>query len=114
MFCKLEQVFAKMNVPYFRQGSLASIKDYPGSFFTFWNMASNEESFFDNEAHKVVWMYNICYYTNKPETLYSTMDEFISQAREFGFNIFGRGTDIPSDTPTHPGRMIQIAYVQEL
>lgn len=113
MWTKLEEIFEKIGLNYSRQGSYSDASEYPPSFFTFWNFETPEEGHYDNDAHRAIWNWQIYYYTNNPATLYSTMDEFIRLAKEAGFIIEGRGTDIPSDRPDYPGRMITIKYIEE-
>lgn len=114
MWSELEKLFINAGLEYARQGSYSSVNDYPDSFFTFWNYDTPEEGFYDNESNRAVWYWNVYYYTSNPSTLYSVMDDFISQAKAAGFIPEGRGVDIPSDTPTHSGRMVLLKYIQNL
>lgn len=112
MWSKLESVFKKIGLPYDRQGSYSDESEYPISFFTFWNFDTPEDGFYDNEAKKAIWYWQIYFYTRYPNSLYSKMDEFIRVAKEEGFIVEGRGYDIPSDRPDYPGRMITIKYIE--
>lgn len=112
MWAKLEEVFEKIGLPYSRQGSYSDESEYPPSFFTFWNPDTPEEGFYDNEANRAVWYWNIFYYTNDPSTLYSKMDEFANLARETGFIVDGKGYDLSSDRPDYPGRTIRVIYIE--
>lgn len=113
MWSKLEDVFRTMGLDYSRQGSYTDDREYPPSFFTFWNFDIPEDGFFDNEAHRAVWYWQICYYTRFPETLYSRMDEFTELAKAAGFIVEGRGEDVLSDRPDYPGRMVRIKYIED-
>ena len=113
MWSKLEEVFKKTGLDYSRQGSYSEDAEYPSSFFTFWNYDLPEDGFFDNEAHRAIWYWQIYYYTNNPATLYSKVDEFVKLAKEAGFIVEDRGRDIPSDRPDYPGRMITIKYIED-
>lgn len=112
MWIKLEEVFKKTGLEYSRQGSYGEDDEYPESFFTFWNFDTPEEGFYDDEANRSVWYWQVYYYTKDPATLYSKMDEFVRLAKEAGFVVEGRGHDIPSDRPDYPGRMITIKYME--
>lgn len=113
MWSKLEEVFIKLDVPYFRQGSFSSEDDYISpSFFTFWNPDTNDDGFYDNDSHKSIWYWNIYYYTSDPSTLYTGVEDFIKVAKEMGFTVDGRGHDIPSDRPDYSGRTISVIYVE--
>ena len=115
MWSKLEAVFNKIGLPYARQGSFSDESEYPQSFFTFWNTATDEDSFYDDESHKAEWRWNVYYYTNDLSTLYTMLDvEFVKVAKEFGFITEGRCSDVKSDRPDYPGRMIRIIYVETL
>ena len=114
MWSKLEEVFKEIGLPYFRQGSFSDESEYPESFFTFWNPNTKDGAFYDDEAHKSEWHWNVYYYTNDPSTLYSRMEDFIEIAKEVGFIIEGRGFDVKSDRTDYPGRMIRIIYVETL
>ena len=112
MWSKLEEVFKQIGLPYSRQGSYSDESEYPSSFFTFWNFDVPEEGFFDNEANRAVWFWEVYYYTNDPSTIYSQMDVFVKLAKQTGFICEGRGNDIPSDRPDYLGRTITIKYIE--
>lgn len=109
---KLESVFKKTGLDYSRQGSYTDDSEYPTSFFTFWNFDTPEGGFYDNDSHKAVWFWQVYYYTKYPETLYTRMDELVELAKKEGFIPDGRGTDIQSDRPDYPGRMITLKYIE--
>lgn len=113
MWSKLEQVFEKMGLEYSRQGSYSEDAEYPPSFFTFWNFDTPEDGFYDNNAHRAVWYWNVYYYTKDASTLYSKMDEFMKSAKDAGFVLDGKAHDVPSDRPDYPGRMITIKYIEQ-
>lgn len=114
MWKELEKVFEATTLNYHRQGSITEGKKWDKSFYTFWNMDTPEDGFYDNEAHKVVWYWNVYYYSNDPATLYSGLENFISLAKEAGFIVNGRGTDVPSGRPDYVGRMVQVIWVENL
>lgn len=114
MWSKLEEVFEEIGLDYDRQGSYADGREYPPSFFTFWNHNTADEAFYDNKSNKSIWHWNVYYYTNDPATMYTQMDEFVKIAEQKGFIVEGRGFDVRSDRADYVGRMIRIIYIETL
>ena len=112
MFEKLEEIFIELGLPYSRQGSYEEADELPASFFTFWNMDTPEDGFYDNEAHQAVWFWAVYYYTKDPSSIFHKMQEFYIIAKEKGFIPDGRGKDIPSGLPDYSGRMLIIKYIE--
>lgn len=105
----MQEVFKLLNktaLPYFRQGSLAD-KEYPPSFFTFWNVDTPELSFYDNEGRRYNQITQICFYTNDANLIYSKMDEFVKLAKAAGFTC-SRPKDAPSDKANYSGRLVML------
>ena len=50
---KLTKVLESMNYPYFQQGTMNKEEGYPESYFTFKNMSSDGDAFYNNEEHKI-------------------------------------------------------------
>lgn len=98
--------------PVRRQGSLGPEEAYPESFFTFWNNATEGDGFFDNQETRVVWDYDLNFYSTDPELVYSTLEEAKKALRKAGFLMDGLGHDVASDEPTHTGRGIHIIFSQ--
>lgn len=84
------------------QGTMTENETYPDSFVTFFCDGS-EERFFDDESVGTVWSFSVIFYTCDP-SLFSTEPQRIRKAlKAAGFIPQGKGTDILSDEPTHPG-----------
>lgn len=113
MWDKLQEVFEEINLPYSRQGSYVEGRKLPDSFFTFWNADTNGLFHYDDETYKTQWFWYVYFYTIDPEIMYSKLDEFIKLAKVKGFNIDGKGNDIPSDIPHYLGRYIRLTYVED-
>ena len=111
MFEKLEEIFKEMGVDYFRQGSYGD-EEYPAHFFTFWNADTPEGGYYDNEAHKCVYVWYVYFYTNNPSEIYSTLDDFIKRAKGKGFILKSRGNDAPTDDKAFLGRYVVLNYVE--
>ena len=108
----LEEIFKEIGLPYSRQGSYETESELPNSFFTFWNVATNSISFYNDYELKVDWEWAIYIYTNDPSILYSKLNEFIDLAKKKGFVCNGRGKDIASGIQNYFGRYVTITYSQ--
>lgn len=114
MWEKLQKVFDEIGLPYARQGSYGVDEKLPSSFFTFWNKDSEFESWYDNMPHRCVWTWNIFFYTNDPELIYSKLGEFVEKAMAKGFQVKGLGKDLSTDEPDYFGRYVEVSFVENL
>ena len=110
----LEAVLSATGYEYARQGSYAEAGELPATFFTFWNLSTPEESFYDNQPTKKVWEWQIYLYTKDPALMYSLMDDTLSMARSAGFVLQGRARDIDSGEPGYVGRTATLLYVETI
>lgn len=108
---KLFSILERMELPYFRQGTLESSNDYLPSFFTFWNIDTPTASFYNDGRNGRIWVWAVYFYTNDARLIYSKLDEFIQLATEEGFIVQGEGKDIPSDRSDYFGRYVQLKYI---
>lgn len=106
----LEEVFKEMGIDYARQGSYRDGDTLPDSFFTFWNINSNYGEEYDNLPHQLIEEWGISFYSNNPQNIYTTSEEFIKKARDKGFVIEGGAYDTNSDLHNYYGRYIRIKY----
>jgi len=113
-WARLEALFETMGYPYSRQGSYAEGDTLPASFFTFWNFDAPEGGFYDNEANKVIWKWQVYFYTKDPGLMYSVMDTLAQEAKNEGFVVDGRAFDLGADEPGYVGRTIRLLYVETL
>lgn len=118
MWVKLSEVFneieAEYNIPFSRQGSYEIDEKLPNDFYTFWNTSSDYDGFYNNVPSQCLWEWNIYYYTNNPENIYSGLEIFIKKALEKGFIVEGAGKDLLSDEPNYFGRYLKIEYIEDL
>lgn len=112
MWDKLESIFQKLGIDYFRQGSFMPDEKLPDSLFTFWNANTPEMGFYDGEAHRAVWYWYVYFYTKNPSLIYSKMEEFITLAKEAGFVVEGKARDAPIDDENYCGRYVLIKYIE--
>lgn len=96
------------------QGSLLSNEPYPNNFFTFWNKNSSDGTHYDNVATSVLYEYEVNFYSNNPENVYSVLRTAITKLRTAGFIISGDGYSVASDEPTHDGRGVDVEYLRRI
>lgn len=96
------------------QGSLLPNEPYPDSFFTFWNNSSESESYYDNKENAIVYNYDVNFYSNNPEKVYSVVRDAINLLKDYGFIISGDGYSVPSDEKTHDGRGFEATFIKYL
>jgi hypothetical protein len=111
---KLIDTLAKLNYPVKKQGSLLPDEAYPDHFFTYWNNASDGDSFYDNDENSVIWNYSVNFYSVDELLVDSKLMEAKRLLREAGFIVAGAGHDVASDEPTHTGRGITALYREKL
>lgn len=110
---KLFNLFEEIGLPYFRQGSLSD-EDYKPSFFTFWNIDTPNDSFYDNAEHRYIEYVQVGFYTNDANKIYSVMDDFIERAKSKGFVIAGRARDANADKADYFGRICYIRIIHNV
>lgn len=115
MIQELFALFDEIGLPYFRQGSLSD-EDYPPSFFTFWNIDTPHDSFYDNKATRTIPFFQIGWYTNDASKIYSQLDEggeFYLKAKEKGFVFAGGAQDADADKDNYFGRVCNIRIIHK-
>ena len=93
---------------------MSSTQEYPQAFFTTWNNDTWEESFYEGEARRKVWDYDINFYASDPELVDKVPEETIERLKKEGFIIDRAGYDVMSDEPTHTGRGIHILCIEDM
>lgn len=110
----LIETLESLNYPVRLQGSLLPDERYPESFFTFWNDATDGNSFYSNDEHSIIWLYSVNFYSVDPVLVNSMLLEAKSLLKTAGFIVTGAGYDVASDEVTHTGRGITVTYRQEV
>lgn len=110
---ELFKLFNEIGLPYFRQGSMSDA-DYNPSFFTFWNIDTPNESFYDNKETRYIEFVQVAFYTNDANKIYSQMDDFIVRAKQKGFAVQGRAHDTNVDKDNYYGRFVLIKIIHKL
>ena len=96
---------------FFRQGSLSD-ENYPEKFFTFWNIDTPSDSFYDNEEARYNEYIQVGFYTNDAKLIYSEMEDFIERARAKGFSCT-RAKDAPSGKANYYGRICYVRIINK-
>lgn len=111
----LNEIEAEKGYPNFLQGSLSD-ENYPDSFFTYWNIDTPNDSFYDNAERRYISYVQICWYTNNPKLLYLQLDEdgeFYKKAKQRGFVFVGRAKGANADKKNYSGRVLYIKIIHK-
>ena len=107
---ELFNLFEEIGLPYYRQGSMSD-EDYQPSFFTFWNVDTPNDSFYDNAEHRFIEYIQVGFYTSDASKIYSVMEDFIERAKAKGFVLEGRPKDANADKDNFYGRVCYIRII---
>lgn len=110
----LLDTLATFQLPVYLQGSLSVDDDYPDSFFTFWNNYSDDNEFYDNNEHTVVWEFDLNFYSNDPVLVNTVLLQAKAALKAVGFIPDGSGHDVMSDEATHTGRGLTLLFIQKV
>lgn len=97
----------------FLQGTYPQDKAYPNSFWTFWNVSTPEDSFFDNEPNTALWIFNLSFYSNDPVLVNSEIERAKPILKKAGFVTQGKGGDAKSDYAEWTGRNWIVTYLEK-
>ena len=109
---ELFNLFEEIGLPYYRQGSMSD-EDYQPSFFTFWNVDTPNDSFYDNAEHRFIEYIQVGFYTSDASKIYSVMEDFIERAKAKGFVLEGRPKDANADKANYYGRVCYIRIIHK-
>lgn len=90
------------------QGSYNDNDEYPDTFITFWNYATEYLGYYNNEPTRAAYGYWIYLYSNDPQKVEDGVNQMLSIFEKAGWSITNVGEDMPSGVPTHTGRMIEV------
>jgi len=108
---KLMAILDDYDYPYYLQGTVEE-GNYPESFFTFWNTDSYDQSFYDNSAHRHVYVFTLYFYSTDPDLVNAVLLEAKEDFEGAGWIVRGKGYDVPSDDPSYTGRAIELTYIE--
>lgn len=107
----IETLSKAFGYPVKLQGSLLEEENYPDNFFTFWERGNSGGSYYDNEEKSAVYVYDLNFYSNDPERVYTGLREAITALKAAGFILSIKDHSIASDTPTHDGRGCEVMFL---
>lgn len=94
------------------QGSFKPEEVYPDHFFTFWNDATDGNSYYSNTEGAIIWQYSLNFYSNNPLLVNTKLLEAKELLKKAGWIVSGAGYSVMSDEDTHTGRGITLTYRQ--
>lgn len=107
---KLIALLETFKYPVYRQGSLAKDAPYPDTFFTFWELPQDENSY-DNETKFVIYNFNVFVYSIDPLLLETLLANARTLLKRNNFIIIVRGFDAASDEISHTGKGFEVAFL---
>lgn len=110
---QLFDLFNEIGLPYFRQGSMSDA-DYQPSFFTFFNIDTINDSFYDDRETRYIEYVQVGFYTNDANKIYTQMNDFIRRAKAKGFVVQGRARDANADKANYYGRVCYLRIIHKV
>lgn len=111
---ELIRVLESLKYPVFQQGTMNQEEGYPEAYFTFKNMNTISDGFYDNEEHKEIWIFIVAFYSSNPSLVNTELLKAKKNLIENGFIVSGSGNDVDSDEPTQTGRGIIVKKIKIL
>lgn len=94
------------------QGSLTSPEDYPTSFFTVWNFASDIDKYYSNAEYRCIHSFWINFYTSKSEIMKETIEKTRKLLKENGWIVPTKGIDVTSGHIDYIGKELEAYYIE--
>ena len=110
----LRNLLKSFGYPVDLQGTIAKNEAYPPFFFTFWNYATDLDSFYDNDSHRHIWRFEINFYGVDPLTVESVMSDALSLLKINGWTLTELPHDVASDEDTHTGRGAEVIFLDPI
>lgn len=111
---ELIRLLESLKYPVFQQGTMNQEEGYPEAYFTFKNMNTIDDSFYDNEEHRTIWVFIVAFYSSNPDLVNTELLKAKKTLKENGFIVSGKGNDVDSDEPTQTGRGIIVKKIEIL
>lgn len=108
---ELIELLESFNYEVVRQGSYSDQSEYPDTFITYWNPATPDHSYYDNNNYGIEWNVDIYIYSTSIDTAYSLTASIRALLKESGWSVPSAGFDIGSDSPSHVGRGLEIKKI---
>lgn len=98
--------------PVFQQGDFGDSSQYPPAFVTYWNNETNGESYYDDKNHRCVWRFTVYFYSNDKDLTNTVLLQIINTLTAGGWEIDGKGYDVPSDRNDFTGRAVDVLFIE--
>ena len=83
----LEKLGYSQGKTIFQQGSMGKDEVYPNSFFTFFNIDTPDDGFYDNEPTQAIWSFYLFFYSNDPQKVNTELERATKKLKENGWII---------------------------
>jgi hypothetical protein len=110
----LRNLLKSFGYPVDLQGTIATNEAYPPFFFTFWNYATDLDSFYDNDSHRHIWRFEVNFYGVDPLTVESVMSDALQLLKINGWTLTELPHDVASDEDTHTGRGAEVIFLDPI
>ena len=107
----LVKMLESLGYPAYLQGTMSDEDLLKPSYVTYFTLAGDDAGHFDNEPSGVAWRYTVIFYSSDPRLVASAPNDIRVALKAAGFIPRGRGTDIPSDEPTHTGWAMEFYHL---
>lgn len=104
------ELLKQTNYPYYRYGSVPA--ETVRNFFTFNNIDTVGILPADNEVNLKADVYDIVFYTDEPEKIYTAIEDFCKAARGDGWTIQRLPYDIVTDDKKLYGRLARVSKIE--
>lgn len=105
-------VLESFGYPLFLHGTLNDKDGFPDSFFTYFNSATPEGMFYDDNPHQAVWTYQVYFYSTDRQTAETVIEQARTELKLAGFIPNGKSIDCNSGQKTHTGRMLTVKAIE--
>lgn len=108
MKAALIEILEALGYEVYQQGSMTD--DYPQSFFTFWNVETDDKNHYNSEAIAYEWNFTVYFYSTDPALVNTVLLAAKKLLKNNGWIVNGKGYDVPADDPNYTGRAITALY----
>lgn len=104
------ELLKQTNYPYYRYGSVPA--ETVRNFFTFNNIDTQAVLSTDNEIQLKADVYDICFYTDEPEKIYTAIEDLCIAAKRDGWDILRLPHDFLTDDKKLYGRLARLTKIE--
>lgn len=107
---ELIELLETLGYPVYQQGSMSAEDPFPTTFVTFWEYPEDEDSYYDNREHRVVYDFAVNCYSSNPAEPYDVIDSARDLLKDNGWIVKKRSFSLETDEPTYTGRGFEAVY----